>query len=95
MEGFKMLGWDLILPGRRWIYEPKVEVFSGSRFHPRFCKSWTYMYGNSFYPDMGPYPPRVVLAHADSYRFHKKPSASGMDLDIGFGQYDADLVFET
>ena len=53
------------------------------------------MYGNSFYPDMGPYPPRVVLAHADSYRFHKKPSASGMDLDIGFGQYDADLVFET
>ena len=21
-----MPGWDLILPGRRWIYEPQVEV---------------------------------------------------------------------
>ena len=34
---------------------------------------------------MGPYPPRAVLAHAGSYGFLKKPAASGVDLDIGFG----------
>ena len=27
MEGFMMLGWDLILAARRWIYEPQVEVY--------------------------------------------------------------------
>ena len=26
MQGLMMLGWDLILRGRRWIYEPQVEA---------------------------------------------------------------------
>ena len=26
MEGFLICGWDLILHGRRWLYEPNIGV---------------------------------------------------------------------
>ena len=26
MESFLIRGWDLILPGRRWLYEPQIGV---------------------------------------------------------------------
>ena len=47
------------------------------------------MYGHSFSPGIGPYPPRVVLASAGSYGFLKRPAASGLDSDIGFGKKNA------
>ena len=53
------------------------------------------MYANIhfFHPGMGPYPPRVVLAHAGSYR-SKKPSASAWIWTLGWVKKMAEFLFE-
>ena len=78
MEGFQIRGWDLILPGSCWLYEPQplnqqsasvVGVSTPCEAVPTrgvtvFVPGVLdlYIYGRIFDPGKGPYPPRVALA---------------------------------
>ena len=64
-----MRGWDLILAGRRWLYEPHIGVSTscGAVSTPgdhRFCLRFSGVvdYGRISDPGAGSCPPRVGLA---------------------------------
>ena len=75
MEGFMIRGWDLVLSGWRWLYEPQpvsdqpeglgFHNMRGGidpenhRFRPRFVRAACGRISN---PGMGPYSARVALA---------------------------------
>ena len=76
VEGFVILGWDLILSGRRCLYETQVRIFhtvlsvidpGDHRFRPRFVRVvdvWKYARtGNGALSFLGGW---VTLVHAGS-----------------------------
>ena len=85
MEWFLSWRWSLVLPGWRWLYQPRVGVskscgtistWGTTVFVPGLLK--LYMYGNISDRGMGPYPSRMALAlRTPSWGFH--PLRGGME----------------
>ena len=66
-EEFITQRWVLILPGWRWLHEPRVREAPFSQ--PVLLEMETYIRISD--PGMGPYPPRVALApRTPSWGFH-------------------------